>query len=123
MIKDILTDHRSHLGYGNAAEALDQMAGIRELVDGDPGFNIVEMEEDRELFETGVAGAIAQAVECDVETAGSAPDCCPGIGDRQTEIVVTVKVHGDFHGLDDGADEGLNGKGFGRTVGVVDDDA
>ena len=118
---------------GAAAEADElgeQLAGGVELVHldvvGVGELVAADHEGGGDLFERGVAGAFADAVDGALDLAGTALDAGEGVGDGHAEVVVAVGGEDDvFDAGDAGLDHAedglvLGGGGVADGVGDVD---
>ena len=86
----------------HARDAGDEVARAGELLGHDVGVGVellaVHLDGHDDLFERGVAGALAQAVDGALNLAGAVLDALEGKGRGHAEVV--VRVHGDDDILD-----------------------
>ena len=109
------------VGKGVAAD--DRFVGLHRLV-GEPGQQLARLEEQRrlnrrverqpipahaqrhhDLFERGVAGALADPVDRALDLANAAGNRGEAVGDRQTKVVVAVRAEHRFVGIRHPADD------------------
>ena len=97
---------------GEAGQVADQPAGGRDLLGLDPRAELGELgrpgaQGHHDLFEGGVAGPLAEAVDRDLHLAGAGLDRGQGVGRGQPQVVVAVDRHGRLAAdpLDDPLDQ------------------
>ena len=115
---------------GEADDLAEKLRGGVELVHHDVGgvgvAVVARGERGGDLFERGVAGALADAVDGALDLAGAAIDAGERVGDGHAEVVVAVRGEDDRVGVGDvGADLFeerlvLGGRGVADGVGNVD---
>ena len=117
-------------GRGLADDIIDGLAGAVNLGGVDAGGGVEDIGAGAQghdhLFERGVAGPLAQAVDGAFDLGRAALDAGQGVGHGQAQVIVAVDreldVPGLLHVLQDVGDQGLHlgGGGVAHGVGEVD---
>src|SRR5579871_135658 len=115
----------------DAGPAADHPARFIDLLSDDAGLAIVEvaarLHRHDDLFQAGVSGPLADAVDGTLHLARPTPHRCQGVRDRQAQVVVAVRaddgfvyVWNVFHDITDQIAV-LFGGGIAGRVGDIDD--
>ena len=128
----VLPDDRLVPLDGHAGELLDELAGSVDLLGVDVAVDVVEvvlarLDGHHDLLEGGVAGALADAVDGDLDLAGAVLDGGHRVGGAHAQVVLAVEAEACLvdvgHVLADLVEERaqLGGDGVADRVGDVDD--
>ena len=99
--KGIFADDGFAAGDVEAAHAADDTGGFEDFAGDDLGMEVWEgvgagFDGHDDFFEGAVACALADAVECAFDLAGSGVECGQGVGDGEAEVVVAMDAEGSI---------------------------
>ena len=85
--------------HRNAGDFAQQLAGGKQMLTGNAGLVRItiaaHVHRHHNLFESGVAGALADAVNGALHLTGAGVRRPPEVGDRHSEIIVAVSRNSD----------------------------